>query len=695
MKLEATIKRNPKTFRIGIILMVLFLAIVRSWYGTQLDSFANDEPYHIVSGAYYAKTGDYRLNPEHPPLSKLWVGLWNANNLELRPFEVLDDKGQERKWLQQIMYFDNDDHLSQRQPRRAMYSFHFVLGLLIAILLWHIFGFGWALCSMIWLALEPSIGAHQPLVFTDLPLTYTLILAALTAGKMCYDWSWKWVIAFGIAAGATLAAKHSALPGLAAIILLSIIFALGPIFRRKVKSGLNRLLRLVVVALLALTVLWSTYGFQYYSSEGAQDKFNRSLELKIADLNSGMWQHLVSIMDQSHLFPRAYVWGLADTIRAGIEGRGENEHLFFGTIVEGRAPYLYFPGAIVAKLPLALIVMFLLALILLAKELIAYWRSRSSNIKDSQWIVIAFIGAFVLAHLLALASGRTSYGGIRHALPVVGGIGVLAGAIGLLKLPGFRYSNRLVPAALFCVTAIMTFGEKRIYEYYNEIVGGTENAYKYFADEGIYQGQRFYETKAFFDQPGIDPDESISAWAWYMREEWESENLNFDTDLVKDIYDDSNEDGLMKGYYLLPMNTYLKWPNWDPNDIKNLKSIKRIGNIDIVYGEFKDPKNWAYSMYDKVMRYIRETDDPDWPVIAKRLEKVTEHLDWATSSFVILGNAYVRIGQKDKAIAAYRKAQENYSEEDPYQNSLKEHLLQVENAIDLQQVPNLRPASFE
>ncbi|MEX0288689.1 MAG: phospholipid carrier-dependent glycosyltransferase [Flavobacteriaceae bacterium] len=695
MKLEAYLRQNPRTIRIIIILGILLLAIVRSWYGTRLDSFANDEPYHIVSGTYYAKTGDYRLNPEHPPLSKFWVGLWNQHNLELRPFKVLDDKGQERKWLQEIMFFDNDDHLSQRQSRWAMYSFHFVLGLLIALMLWNIFGFGWALVSLLWLALEPTIGAHQPLVFTDLPLTYAMILAALTAGKMCSQWSWKWVIAFGIAAGGTLAAKHSALPGLAAIGLLGILLALIPFFRRKMKLGLHRVLKLVVAAILGLTVLWATYGFQYHSSEGAQDKFNRSLELKIADLNTGMWQNLVSFMDQSHLFPRAYVWGFADTIRAGIEGRGEDEHLFFGTIVEGRAPYLYFPGAILAKLPLALIAIFLIATMLLSKQLIAYFRSWKSPVSESQWIVVAFVCAFIVAHLLALASGRTSYGGIRHALPVVGGIGTLAGGIVLLKIPRISYANRLLPAALFGVTLIMTLGEERIYEYYNEIVGGTENAYKYFADEGVYQGQRFYETKAFFDQPGIDQEENISCWAWYMREEWESEHLNFEADAVKDIYDDSNQDGLMKGYYILPMNIYLKWSNWDPNDIKDLKTVKRIGNISIAYGEFVDPKNWAYSMSGKVIKYIRETDNPDWALVANRLEGVTKHLDWSTTSFVLLGNAYLRTTQKEKALTAYKRAQANYAQDDPYQKSLKEHISALEKIDDLTKLANLRPASFE
>ena len=695
MELEAFLRRNTRTIQFVIILCILLLGTARSWYGTRLDSLANDEPYHIVSGTYYAKTGDYRLNPEHPPLSKLWVGLWNRQNLELRPFKVLDDKGQERKWLQEIMYFDNDDHLSQSRSRWAMYSFHFILGLLIALMLWHIFGYGWAVISVIWLALEPTISAHQPLVFTDLPLTYTLILTALTAGKMCFKWSWKWVMGFGIAAGATLAAKHSALPGLAAIGFVSIALAFIPFFKKNLKLGMQRVFKLMLAALLALTVLWATYGFQYHSSKGDQDQFNRSLALKIEDLNTGTWKHLVSYMEHSHLFPRAYVWGFADTIRAGIEGRGEDEHLFFGTIVEGRAPYLYFPGTILAKLPLALLAIFLIGITLLAKAFIRYRKSGSAGVNKSQWIVIAFVLAFVLAHLLALASGRTSYGGIRHALPVVGGIGLLAGAIVLLKIPRWPHANRLVAAALLSLTLIMTLGEQRIYEYYNELVGGTENAYKYFADEGIYQGQRFYETKAFFDQPGIDSNENISCWAWYMREEWQAAQLNFEADAVKDIYDDSNEDGLMKGYYILPMNIYLRWSNWDPDDIKDLKTVKRIGNISIAYGEFKDPKNWAYSMYSKVIKYIRETDDPDWTLVAKRLEGVTNHLDWGTTSFVVLGNAYLRTAQKEKALLAYKKARANYAKDDPYQKSLKEQIIALQNTDDLSELKNLRPASFE
>ena len=387
--------------------------------------------------------------------------------------------------------------------------------------------------------------------------------------------------------------------------------------------------------------------------------------------------------------------GFADTVRAGIEGRGSKYHLFFGEIIEGRPPFLYFPGAIVSKIPLALLCMVLIALGVLTKIFWKRHRTKTSLLDKQQWLTVLFLGAFIVAHLIALAIGRSSYGGIRHALPVVAGLGMLAGAIIFLKIPKLGRYTALIPASLFGITLIMTLGEKRIYEYYNEIVGGTENAYKHFADEGLTLGQRFYETKAFFDRPDIDAAEPISAWAWYMREEWESENLNFDYEAVEDICDDSNEEGIMKGYYLIHMRSYVCWPNWDPKDIEDLKTVKRIGNINIAFGEFRNPKNWSYSMNNKVMKYVRENKDPDWHLVAKRLEKITQILDWGSTRFVVLGNAYIRTNKKEEAIKAYEKAQSNMDKDDPYQQTLAAQISMIQNTNDLSKIKNLRSASTE
>ena len=369
--------------------------------------------------------------------------------------------------------------------------------------------------------------------------------------------------------------------------------------------------------------------------------------------------------------------------------------MFFGKIVEGKPSPFYFSGVIISKIPLALLTMVLLGLGILIKEFWRHYRTKGSSFNRQQFLTITFLGAFICAHLLVLAMGRTMYGGIRHALPVVAGLGVLAGAIVWLKIPKLASFSALIPASLFGIALIMTIGEKRIYEYYNEIVGGTENAYKCFCDEGGYLGQRFYETKAFFEQSEIDSTEPISAWMWFMEEEWKSENLDFDSGAVKDIYDNRNEEGLMSGYYLIGMCTYNKWPNWDPSKITHLETKKRIGQVNIAYGEIKDPEHWAASMFDKVMEYLEENKNPDWNLVAKRTRRITELIPWATTSYVLLGNACVRTGKKEEAIAAYQKLMANMDAKDPYQKALKDQVAKIEKTDDLASIENLRPASLE
>ena len=398
-------------------------------------------------------------------------------------------------------------------------------------------------------------------------------------------------------------------------------------------------------------------------------------------------------MEDTKIVPRAYIWGLADTVRAGIEGRGDDEHLYFGEVVLGRPPLLYFPAVILTKIPLSLLLISLIALGLLGGELAKKFRKSGARLNNQQWITIGFVIAFIAAHLLTLASGRTSYGGIRHALPVVAGLGILAGGISLLSIKKLKGRNWMIPALLFSLTVLMTFDEKRIYEYHNEIVGGTENAYKYFMNEGHYQGQRFYETKAFFDQPEIDATEDIQLWTWYMDEEWKSEKMNI-IEGVKDIHDE-NVEGILKGYFIIKVSDLVKWPNWDPKTIESLERVKRIGNVWIMHGEMKDPVSWAYSMTYMVRKYIQETEDPDWNLVVKRMQQTTEIRDWSTTPYVMLGNALLKVGKKEEALVAYQKGLDNLEEGDPYEKSMLNHMARVKESEDVMKMDRLRPMDVE
>src|ERR1700719_775336 len=91
---------NPNKMRFGIfmwlVLLLVGLGILRSAIATRLDGFTVDEAYHIAAGVSYVRHGDFRINPEHPPLVKLWVGSFiAATGFHMEPLRQFSDKPDE------------------------------------------------------------------------------------------------------------------------------------------------------------------------------------------------------------------------------------------------------------------------------------------------------------------------------------------------------------------------------------------------------------------------------------------------------------------------------------------------------------------------------------------------------------------------------------------------------------------------
>src|SRR3546814_9681944 len=95
-----------------------------------------NEPWHIVAGTSYARGDGFHLNPEHPPLVKLWVGAAMPADFRLRPQKTLAEKTQEREWVEQTMFLDNDPLAAQARARVALWTFHGLLLLALGGLLW-------------------------------------------------------------------------------------------------------------------------------------------------------------------------------------------------------------------------------------------------------------------------------------------------------------------------------------------------------------------------------------------------------------------------------------------------------------------------------------------------------------------------------------------------------------------------------
>src|SRR5690606_36797942 len=156
----------------------------RSAGGSRLDSFTIDEPWHIVAGTSYVRGEGLHLNPEHPPLVKLWVGASMPADVRLRPSKALAEESQEREWVGQTMLLDNDARAAQTRARMALRGIHGLLLLALGTLLWRACGLRWPAGTLAFLALAPMVAAYLPVVITNLPLALALGVAAVAAALL-------------------------------------------------------------------------------------------------------------------------------------------------------------------------------------------------------------------------------------------------------------------------------------------------------------------------------------------------------------------------------------------------------------------------------------------------------------------------------------------------------------------------------
>lgn len=673
------------SLKVMLLLIITALAVVRSWYGTQLDSFTVDEPYHVVAGVSYVKTGDFRLNPEHPPLTKLWVGIFNKESFKLRDFKPLYDKFNERNYTEETMYYDNDFQQAQKLSRRAMWSFNGLLMLCLMGLVWNLIGFHAAWLIGVLMAIEPTFAAHMPVVMTDLPVAIALACCALSAWGLFRNWNLKWLLLLSLFSAAALSIKFSAITGLVALFVTLGILALWPIRNKHFKLSIIRLSKVILAGVLALVLLWSTYGFQYHAGPEGNDVFNRSLKDKISDLASPHYQNILTVIDQSHVLPRAYIWGLADTIRAGIEGRGETENFIWGTNYVGPAPWFYWPSVIVSKVPLAMQVLILLSMIVLLFAL-------ARQIKEKQFLKsgTALFTVLGVAYLLTLLSSHGTYAGIRHALPLVMVMIMYCGVVYQRY-----YQNKKVVSVTFILltlTLLMTASEKRLWEYHNELVGGTENAYKYFANEGLNLGQRAGELIDYIKSNHL-ADEDFYIGTWLISEEMLASGIK-DSNIAKDIYDE-NVAGIYAGYHIMNVNIFLKWEHWDPKEIDHWERVKRLGHVYLFHGSVEDPKAWVSSMANRIKEHLMENNLPDWQTIALRLEQMTAITDYKYDLYLQLGNAYIQTDQREKAINAFQKATELIDDSKLFKAKLEQQIELLQSTVPLEEVPLLRSDNVE
>jgi tetratricopeptide (TPR) repeat protein len=431
--------------------------------------------------------------------------------------------------------------------------------------------------------------------------------------------------------------------GIAAVLALAALWG----FR---EGGLRtvavRTPKLGLAALLAIAVLWAQYGFRFNAGPDGSDAYNRAMPDKIADLNIPHWREGIALADRHRLLPRAYLWGLADTVRAGVEGRGQSSNLLWGEKYTGKAPWFTWPSVMASKLPLALALLSLLGLAALPFSTLA---------PRARWVLAALLGGSA-AHLLALMSSQGTYGGMRHALPLVVSLGILAGAAVAFAWQARSRAGAAAVALLLVAALGMTIREPRLWEYHNELAGGSADAWRYFGNEGLDLGQRYPEIRAFHDRVIKPSGASLYSEYWFGEKQAIADRLNY-RKRVQDLQDD-NVAGIYDGYFLVGMTANLPEPDWgwDPKKaFAGTREVARLGYVQVRHGRMTDPMGRAGSLYHRAMEYLYRENGRDDALLAKRLEEVVKVLPPHAGAGIELGNAYLRLGRPADARVAYRR----------------------------------------
>jgi hypothetical protein len=678
---------QPSPFRINgrffifLLMLLVGAAILRSAIATRLDDFTLDEAYHIAAGVSYVQRADFRLNPEHPPFVKLWVGAFmSGSGFHLEPFREFHDKFDERTFSEENVFQQNDADSVQRRSRIAMWTLNGLLLVGLALALRDSFGPFVSLGTILFLAIDPTVSANLPVVMTDLPVALLSATAVVLATRAFQSWEWRDLLSCSGALGLALSAKHSAPVFYIFLGLAGLGLALRSGQTGAAKQRLLRLAKLCTALLAALVVLWGSYFFRFSESSSNTEVFNRPLAEKIADVNSPVYRFVLAGMSAAHIVPRPYIWGFADVIRAGLEGRALSQ-LAFGHLYYSKAPWWFFPGVISVKLPVGLTLLILFGVYLFfARRFPREWS-----------LSLSIVFAATLWFLLVLSRGAT-YAGIRHALPAIPLLAIFAGCAMHLAITSKTIAPKIIVGLGFLLAALSAIPVVRPWEYYNELIGGARNAYLYFDDEGLDVGQRSKDLARYYRQM-VQPTGELPRVAY----------LGSDVTLrargVDYVGQDPKRDEsqmaspVWSGTILIESRFISRRLWWDIPPLRAAAPAARFGNLLVFRGTFSLPTQSAAGLYFAATAKIFDAK-PDYAA-AERLFRQTVALDPKVFfADIEIGNLCMKRGSREDALRAYSAALEHAPNDRALRQSIQDQIERV-SVEPLDRIGALRDPGME
>ncbi|MBI5073483.1 glycosyltransferase family 39 protein, partial [Candidatus Woesearchaeota archaeon] len=452
-------------------------------------SATSDEVAHIPAGYSYWQYFDYKINPEHPPLVKLWATLPLLILHPTLPTSEYWERGDQWEFGRQFLYWSGND-------ADQIYFWTRLMIVLIGVLLgWYIYRlatelYGWkaGLLALLLYVLDPNIITHSTIVQTDIPISAGIFILTYYFWKYIQQkeslWHWKQIAVLGILVGICFAVKYTG------------VYVVG---------------FLVILYFVHLALEWYTHE---HKKEELKDDFFAKL--------TGFYHALSSEEGQKELASAGIAFAkilfIGVIILAATYGFVNFNWYFvgFNNVVlhstEGHPAYLlgmnsqtgwwyYFIVAFLVKTPIATI-------LLIAASLFVFFKTAASKtntqLKNELFLLVPAALYFILFMLNGINIG------LRHILPVYPFLFVFIGSLfhADWKLFGEKISLSLkyAPYILGVLLGWLIIANIMIYPYYiayfNEFTGGPSHGYEYLLDSNLDWGQGLKDTAVWLSDHG-------------------------------------------------------------------------------------------------------------------------------------------------------------------------------------------------
>lgn len=465
-----------------------------------------DEPAHLSAGYASLMLSDYRFSQEHPPLARLLCAIPLALAGASLPDPAQHDgwrRGDEWSFGYDFLYrtAGNDANTLLMLGRLPVVGLGVLLGLLVYAFAREASGEVDGRVALFCLAFSPSVLAHTRLVTTDVAMALFYLATIHATYKLGNRLSASTCTYLGIAIGMALSSKFSALLLLPITILLlawrsldhaPLGWSLGlrtHVIASRLGKAAALSLAFILAAGLALTVVWSVYGFRFAAAPSADLQVNAE---RVAIVDRYLGQHhalgtIVHTAKRYRLVPESFIDGAAYLAARSVRRGG---YLLGERSAHGFA--FYFPVAFAAKTPLPVVVLVIPAI----ASLLLGGPSRA-------WLRRC-LGAGAVAYLaVSIAAGLNI--GERHLLPLYP---LLFIAIGSLS-PWFDGTQaRRWP--LFALLGAWYVGawasiSPHYLAYFNELAGGPARGDRILVDSNLDWGQDVKGLGRWIQQQGAGP----------------------------------------------------------------------------------------------------------------------------------------------------------------------------------------------